>query len=243
MYAHAARRDGITKSIGFEPSNAAVQYSVELMLAEMDEAGVDLGVVVGRNSPQRDRPGVLRRPSRPLPFHCLDRSNRPQAAVHDIDEAIAAGFLAVNIEPGGASPPLHIDDRRIYPIYAHCEDRELPVILMTGGNAGPDISYSSPEHLDRVLGDFPALRVVPAHGNWPWVALPSLLASTAARLRGKVTGRLAERHGGCLVTDSAVRFPRRRYCTPGDKVSVTNLAQSISSKPVSSGNGGRGEVS
>jgi hypothetical protein len=36
--------------------------------------------------------------------------------------------------------------------------------------------------LDRVLGDFPALRVVPAHGNWPWVALPSLLVSTAARL-------------------------------------------------------------
>lgn len=175
MYAQAVRRDGIMRSIGFEPSNAAVQQSVELMLAEMDEAGVDLGVVVGRNSGALGSvPNAIVRefcdahPGRFLSIASIDPTDRKRA-VRDIDEAIAAGFLAVNIEPGGASPPLHTDDRRIYPIYAHCEDRELPVILMTGGNAGPDISYSSPEHLDRVLGDFPALRVVSSHGNWPWV--------------------------------------------------------------------------
>jgi predicted TIM-barrel fold metal-dependent hydrolase len=175
MYAQAARRDGITRSIGFEPSNAAVQQSVELMLAEMDEAGVDLGVVVGRNSGALGSvPNAIVRefcdahPGRFLSIASINPTDRKRA-VGDIDEAIADGFLAVNIEPGGASPPMHIDDRRIYPIYAHCEDREFPVILMTGGNAGPDISYSSPEHLDRVLGDFPNLRIVSSHGNWPWV--------------------------------------------------------------------------
>lgn len=169
------RRDRITRSLGFEPSKAAVQQSVELMLAEMDAAGVDFGVVVGRNS------GILGSvansvvqefcrayPDRFIPIASIDPSDRKRA-IREIDEAIAEGFLAVNIEPGGASPPLHIDDRRLYPIYAHCEDRYLPVILITGGNAGPDISYSSPEHLDRVLGNFPDLRVVSSHGNWPWV--------------------------------------------------------------------------
>lgn len=50
MYAGAARRDGITRAIGFEPSPAAERQSVELLISEMDTAGVTCGVVVGRNS-------------------------------------------------------------------------------------------------------------------------------------------------------------------------------------------------
>ena len=41
---------------------------------------------------------------------------------------------------------------------------------MAGGNAGPDTTYSSPEHIDRVARDFPNLVIVSAHGNWPWVS-------------------------------------------------------------------------
>lgn len=174
MYAGAERRDRITRAIQLAPSPAAQQRSVPMMLAEMDSAGIDLGVVVGRNS------GVLgsvdnavvkefcdAHPGRFIPVASVDPSDRKQAAL-DIDAAISAGFRAVNIEPGGSSPPLHTDDRRLYPIYAHCEDRDVPLIIMTGGNAGPDLSYTAPDRLDRVLGDFPALRIVSAHGNWPW---------------------------------------------------------------------------
>ena len=64
---------------------------------------------------------------------------------------------------------MHTDDRRLYPLYAHCESQGAILIIMTGGNAGPDISYTAPERIDRVLGDFPALRIVSSHGNWPWV--------------------------------------------------------------------------
>lgn len=174
MYAGAERRDRITRSIQLEPSLAAQQKSVPMMLAEMDSAGIDLGVVVGRNS------GVLgsvdnaivkefcdAHPGRFIPVASVDPTDRKQAA-RDIDAAISTGFRAVNIEPGGSSPPLHTDDRRLYPIYAHCEDRDVPLIIMTGGNAGPDLSYTAPDRLDRVLGDFPNLRIVSAHGNWPW---------------------------------------------------------------------------
>jgi predicted TIM-barrel fold metal-dependent hydrolase len=62
-----------------------------------------------------------------------------------------------------------IDDRRLYPIYAHCEDKTVPVIILAGGNAGPDIGYTVPIALDRALADFPKLKVVAAHGGWPWV--------------------------------------------------------------------------
>ena len=45
----------------------------------------------------------------------------------------------------------------------------MPVIMLAGGNAGPDIGYTVPVALDRVLADFPKLKVAVAHGGWPWV--------------------------------------------------------------------------
>jgi predicted TIM-barrel fold metal-dependent hydrolase len=175
MYANAARRDGLTRAIGLEPSPAATMLSVELLMEEMRDAEVDLGVVVGRNSGALGSVSneVVKQfcdlhPGRFVPVASIDPANR-RAAIREIDACIGLGFKAVNIEPGGAVPPLHTDDRRLYPIYAHCEDRNIPLILMTGGNAGPDISFTAPERLDRMLADFPDLRVVSSHGNWPWV--------------------------------------------------------------------------
>jgi|tagenome__1003787_1003787.scaffolds.fasta_scaffold20848791_2 predicted TIM-barrel fold metal-dependent hydrolase len=176
MYSGADRRDGITRAIGLEPSPAAQQQSTELLIQEMDAAGITCGVVVGRNSGSLGSidNSVVKEfcdiyPGRFIPVASIDPTNRKRAA-KDIDEAIKAGFKAINVEPGGATPPMHTDDRRIYPIYAHCEDRGVPLVIMTGGNAGPDISYTSPERLDRVLGDFSTLRIVSSHGNWPWVS-------------------------------------------------------------------------
>jgi len=175
MYSMPERRDRFTRQLGFSPSPAATEKSVDLLLSEMDEAGVDVGVVVGRNAGFLGSvPNVTvmefarSHPGRFLPVASVDASNRKRA-IEEIDAAMAAGFVAINIEPTAAPVPLETDDRRVYPIYAHCEDRNVPVILMTGGNAGPDISYTFPVALDRVLADFPDLKIVSAHGNWPWV--------------------------------------------------------------------------
>lgn len=175
MYASPDRRDRFTRQLGFEPAPSASAQSVELMIGEMDEAGIDMGVVVGRNSGMLgsvDNDTVMAftkaHPGRFAAVASIDVTNR-KSAIAQIDAAVAAGFKAINIEPGAYENPLYTDDRRLYPIYAHCEDRNLPLILMTGGNAGPDISYTKPETLDRVLADFPTLRIVSSHGNWPWV--------------------------------------------------------------------------
>jgi len=175
MYSSPERRDNFTRQLGLTPSRAAQQQSVDLLLQEMDDSGVDMGVVVGRNSGffgSVPNDIVLEftqsYPGRFIPVASIDASDR-KIAVAQIDAAVAAGFKAINIEPGAYASPMHTDDRRLYPIYAHCEDRNLPVIIMTGGNAGPDISYTRPATLDRVLADFPSLRVVASHGNWPWV--------------------------------------------------------------------------
>jgi predicted TIM-barrel fold metal-dependent hydrolase len=175
MYSQPERRDRFTRQLGLVPSRAATERSCDLLLAEMDEAGIDMGVVVGRS------PGFLGSVPNatvmefanayPGRFHAvasIELGNRKRA-IKEIDDAVAAGFKAVNIEPGARVVPLPIDDRTLYPVYAHCEDRNVPVMILAGGNAGPDLASTIPIALDRVLADFPRLKIVAAHGGWPWV--------------------------------------------------------------------------
>lgn len=175
MYSAGARRDGFTRTVGFTPSPAAQQQSMDLLLGEMEAAGVDAGVVVGRlagvlgSVPNEDvRQIVAAHPGRFIGAASIDPTDRRRAC-RTIDQALADGFRLINIEPGSYPVPMHADDRRLYPIYGHCEDVGVPVIMMVGGTAGPDLSYSDPIRTDRVLADFPNLNVVVAHGGWPWV--------------------------------------------------------------------------
>lgn len=175
MYSAGERRDGFTRTVGFEPSPAAQQQSMDLLMQEMDGAGVDKGVVVGRlagtlgSVSNADVEQIVREyPGRFIGAASIDPTRRV-AACQTISDAVAAGFKAINIEPGAYPIPMYADDRRLYPIYAHCEDLDVPVIMMVGGTAGPDLSYSDPVRTDRVLSDFPRLNVVVVHGGWPWV--------------------------------------------------------------------------
>ncbi|QIL81180.1 amidohydrolase [Diaphorobacter sp. HDW4A] len=175
MYSAGERRDGFTRTVGFEPSLAAQQQSMPMLLKEMDAAGIGRGVVVGRlagvlGSVSNDdvRAIVSSNPNRFIGAASIDPTNRRKAC-DTIDTALEDGFKLINIEPGSYPIPMYADDRRLYPIYAHCEDRKVPVIMMVGGTAGPDLSYSDPIRTDRVLTDFPNLNVVVAHGGWPWV--------------------------------------------------------------------------
>jgi predicted TIM-barrel fold metal-dependent hydrolase len=175
MYANAQRRDAATRRHGFEPAPSAVHQSMELLLKEMDSAGISAGVVVGRNSGlygSVDNDAVAAivadHPGRFIGVASIDPTRR-RAACDEIDRAMTLGLRAVNIEPGAYAEPMKADDRRLYPIYGHCEDAGIPVIMMVGGSAGPDLSYTDPIHFDRVAGDFPALRIVASHGGWPWV--------------------------------------------------------------------------
>jgi predicted TIM-barrel fold metal-dependent hydrolase len=175
LYTETERRDGITRIHGFEPAPSVREKSMPLLLKEMDEAGVTMGVIIGRNS---GRYGSLSNddvakmvtdyPGRFVGTASIDPSNR-KIASDQITKAIKAGFRAINIEPGSYPLPLMVDDRRLYPIYAQCEDTDIPVIIMAGGSAGPDLSYTEPTHLDRVAADFPDLKIVVSHGGWPWV--------------------------------------------------------------------------
>lgn len=175
MYANAERRDQATRRHGMEPARSAQTQSMELLLKEMDAAGVTLGVVMGRYSglygsvSNQDVADIVQAyPGRFLGVGSVDPSHR-RLALRQIDEALALGLKGINFEPGAYPNPMYADDRRLYPLYAYCEDREIPIVVMAGGSAGPDLSYTNPVHIDRVAGDFPGLRIALSHGGWPWV--------------------------------------------------------------------------
>lgn len=175
MYAGAERRDRITRQHGMEPASSAQEKSMPMLLADMDAAGITTGVVMGRYSglygsvSNQDVAEIVNAyPGRFIGIGSVDPSSR-RRAMQQIDEALALGLRGINLEPGAYPEPLYPDDRRLYPIYAYCEDRDIPVTVMAGGSAGPDLSYTNPVHIDRVAGDFPQLRIAITHGGWPWV--------------------------------------------------------------------------
>jgi len=165
----------MTAAMHMNPPASFLAGSMEMMLAEMDEAGVEAGLVGGRISPvlgnvsNEDVEAIcLEHPDRFMGLAIVDPSRR-RDAIQTAEHYKAQGFKGVLIEPGLLSRPLGIDDRRIYPFYAYCEDEGVPVFIMAGGNAGPDAAFTNPEHIDRVAADFPGLKLVSLHGSWPWV--------------------------------------------------------------------------
>ena len=50
-----------------------------------------------------------------------------------------------------------------------CLGAGLPLLIMAGGEAGPDLSYGDPVLLDRLAIRHPQLQIVNVHGGWPLV--------------------------------------------------------------------------
>ena len=163
--------------LGMVPPPSAKQGDMELMLKEMEEGGVTLGVVPGRqanafmgNVPNEDIAAIVADyPEKFIGVAGIDPTNRAKA-LEEIERFVVNGPLkAVGMEPGVLASPMYADDRRIYPIYEYCAEHGIPVLLMGGGGNGPDLSHSNPIIIDRVCGDFPEMTVINTHGGYPWV--------------------------------------------------------------------------
>jgi predicted TIM-barrel fold metal-dependent hydrolase len=96
------------------------------------------------------------------PFHIKESLAEIEAAV------TKHGFKGVYVHIYGFDIPL--DDRKMYPLYAKCEELNVPVSLQVGHVLeGMPSEGGRPIYLDRVACDFPALKLVGAHTGWPWV--------------------------------------------------------------------------
>lgn len=185
-YFDPPRMQWIGERVGAKaPSPAYLARSLEGFIAEMDEAGITITVALGRNSPEmmvgtRKFPaGVIpnqhvvdlqtRYPDRIVGFAGIDVSNTLHDALAEIETYVVKGGLkGIFIEPQRALKA-HPSDKRNFPIYERCVELDVPVVIMSGPFAGPDISFTDPAHIDQVATQFPSLKIVCGHGCWPYV--------------------------------------------------------------------------
>jgi len=162
-------------SIGRRTSAAYVERSVELFVQEMDEAGIDLSVIIGQRagktwgSVSNDDIGELvhRYPDRFAGFAGVD-PQEPRAT-DEIHRSIKVlGCRGIAVLPGWSDPPLRDNDRKVYPLYETAAELGIPVMITSSHVIGPDMSYAMPEHIQRVALDFPQLTIVVGHACWPW---------------------------------------------------------------------------
>lgn len=77
-------------------------------------------------------------------------------------------FKFVYIHPlGFGFPP---NDKKFYPLYAKCNELNIPVSMQVGHSAEPLPSWvGNPMYIDEVVMDFPNLRINLSHTGWPWI--------------------------------------------------------------------------
>jgi predicted TIM-barrel fold metal-dependent hydrolase len=163
---------------------SAREGSAELLIREMDEAGVRFGVIPGRHSAEPF--GVIandeidqfiaRFPGRFVAFAGIDLRGDASSWLAQIDRWMSVeGFKGVSIEPSISLTDdiRRADDRRLYPIYEECVRRDIPInisisALLQRITKRP-YEYSDPRQVYQVALDFPKLDIHVAHAGYPWV--------------------------------------------------------------------------
>jgi len=149
--------------------------SVDLFVKEMDQAGIDVAVVMGQRTGERggsvendDVAELVRRyPGRFVGFAGVDPMD-PEAG-DELQRGIQdLGCRGVAVTPGWSAPPLYDDDAQVYPVYQACLDLNVPVVITSSHYIGADMTYSMPTHIQKVALDFPELTIIVGHGCWPW---------------------------------------------------------------------------
>jgi len=164
---------------GFPRPRSVQTQELADLLEEMDEAGIDRGVIMGRQSapPHGMVPNdeiadcVAAHPGRFVAFAGIDLRDIGQGVAEIERTSRLPGFRGVSIEPGASFEPFFSDDRRLYPIYERAQESGLPLSITLSGYlsamAGHDLAYGSPSSVYRVARDFPRLRIVVSHAAWP----------------------------------------------------------------------------
>ena len=90
-------------------------------------------------------------------------------ALRQIDECVEMGMIGLSVEP--AFFGMHLNEKKLYPVYAKAMEKNLLVALHTGINytTNRPMAGENPMLLDEIACDFPDLTLVASHGGWPWI--------------------------------------------------------------------------
>lgn len=168
-----AQLEGIPKSFRLKPARSAMEKSMELLLAEMEESNIVKGLAAVRKTCEGDNDDVFKLaeqyPDKFLGIVWVDPLNYEEA-IADVDKYVTNGLaIAVSVESGFLLTPekFNADDKRAYPFYEKCQAEHIPILFSYGGT-GALQSYYNPIFIHNVAADFPELTMVLGHGGYPF---------------------------------------------------------------------------
>src|SRR5690606_23433686 len=152
-------------------------------LREMDYAGVELGVIMGRQSlgglgsiPNQELADFVRvYPKRFVAWAGIDVAQPVESWLSEIDEFVGRqGFKGVSIEPTLVPGIGRADDSRLFPLYEKCIALGIPLSITLSSvlqaSEKQPIERANPAQIYNIALNFPRLAIHVAHAAWPWAA-------------------------------------------------------------------------
>lgn len=128
----------------------------------------------------------------------------------EVERQLDLGAVALKLHPvhGGFA----CNDRALYPAYEVCRARGVPVVVHCGTSSFPGSMnrFADPVLLDEVVGDFPTMDVVLAHGGrgW-WYDAAAFMALARENVWLELSGLPPHRLPGYYAGHSWARLTRR----------------------------------
>lgn len=158
-------------------AESAKQRSLEMLLSEMDEVGIEkavyeIGYIADWDTNQEAMQLSKQYPDRFLCMASTDIGNIKRSLENIKQYTIEGCFHGVNLDPGSPAlgeKSIYINDEKLFPIYELCEKQNIPLTVAFGGYAYPDATAYYVDRVKHVVQMFPKLKLCLCHGGWPYV--------------------------------------------------------------------------
>jgi uncharacterized protein len=130
-----------------------------------------------------------------------------------------------------------LDHRKMYPLYAKCEELGVPVSMQVGHvlEAMPS-EHGRPMQLDRIACDFPSLTLIGTHTGWPWVDEMIAVTTKWPNVYMNISAWLPKYFGPSLVQFMKSRTASEKVLFGSNGLSWTRYLSQLSDMGLRDGN-------
>lgn len=169
----ALERSHAARALG-EVSPAAQQQDMNLLIAEMEDAGITWGVApvrVPQDATNQDAVDLMAEyPGHFLGIPWIDplEPDKARAAINTY--CVSGPCRGIILEPGLYTTPVKwfVNNPDVFPVYEYCAKEGVPVLFSFGGRVAHP-KYYEPALIYEVAIKFKQLKIVLCHGGWPQV--------------------------------------------------------------------------
>lgn len=171
--------EAVTERFNPPDPNQVRDGTIDRLLREMDEAGIDRTVLLALDVGLAFRADigpkdyndyvadiVKRHPDRIIGFAGID-PRRGKEGVVELERCFDMGLRGLKLWTLTGFYP---DDEAYYPLYEKVAELGIPMLVHTGMcPPGTYMKYNRPVYVDKVAVDFPEIPIIMAHVGDPWV--------------------------------------------------------------------------